>query len=63
MYIIYVEPVISLGKCPRCGNDSVKYGVVLLKVGKTRSVSASINVCGKCGLLFYEKTDEKPRFE
>ena len=51
------------GVCPRCGSDTVKYGVVLLSVGKTRSIATRINVCGKCGLLFYEVTDERPRFE
>jgi len=35
----------------------------MLKVGKTRSIFASINVCAKCGLVFYEKTSEKPKFE
>lgn len=51
------------GVCPRCGSDTVKYGVVLLSVGKTRSIATRVNVCGRCGLLFYEVTDERPRFE
>lgn len=54
---------VESGKCPRCNGNSAKYGVVMLKVGKTRSIFASINVCAKCGLVFYEKTSEKPKFE
>ena len=42
------------GRCPRCGASSANYGVVLLPVGETRKVRASVNVCSKCGLVFYE---------
>jgi len=54
---------VEAGKCPRCGGGSARYGVVTLKVGKTRSVLAAINVCSRCNLIFYEKTAEKPGFE
>jgi len=42
------------GKCPRCGSSSANYGVVLLPVGETRKVRASVNVCSRCNLMFYE---------
>ncbi|MDH5815267.1 MAG: hypothetical protein QE164_00480 [Candidatus Nezhaarchaeota archaeon] len=42
------------GKCPRCGSSSANYGLVLITVGMTRKVRASVNVCGRCSLLFYE---------
>jgi len=42
------------GKCPRCGSPSANYGLILLSVGVTRKVRASVNVCSKCSLIFYE---------
>lgn len=42
------------GKCPRCGGSSAGYGVVLIPVGTTRKARVSVNVCGRCGLVFYE---------
>jgi len=41
-------------KCPRCGSSSASYGAVLLPVGETRKIRASVNVCSKCELVYYE---------
>ena len=65
-FVVYLDSVTSslthMGKCPRCGGESARYGVVALKVGRTRSIFSIINVCAKCNLVFYEWTKEKPRF-
>jgi len=43
------------GKCPRCGCDGASLGVPIIKVGRTRGLRVEVFVCGKCGLVFYEK--------
>ncbi|MEM1545969.1 MAG: hypothetical protein QXY40_07355 [Candidatus Methanomethylicia archaeon] len=44
------------GKCPRCSSVCVSYGSVLLGIGKTRKLATTLYVCGKCELVFYEKS-------
>ena len=55
MFYVASESEFS-GKCPRCSSACVSYGSVLLSTGKTRKLAASLCVCGKCGLVFYEKS-------
>lgn len=43
-------------KCPRCGSTGVDYGNVLIGVGKTRKLAVTLYVCGRCELVFYEKS-------
>ncbi|WP_456467801.1 hypothetical protein [Archaeoglobus sp.] len=49
-------------KCPRCGGDSADYGVISFQLGKTRAINVDVRVCSRCGLVFFEKTEEKPGF-
>ncbi len=51
-----------VGTCPRCNVPGVEVGEILLKVGKTREQPASIAMCGKCGLIYYEKIDKIKEF-
>jgi len=48
--------------CPRCNGDPAEYGVIPLQLGKTRSINVKVMVCAKCGLVFFERTGEKPGF-
>ncbi len=48
--------------CPRCGGNPAGYGVIELRLGRTRALNVEVKVCAKCGLVYFEKTEEKPGF-
>jgi len=55
--VFYVASELEFsGKCPRCSSTGVSYGSVLLGIGKTRRIAATLYVCGRCELVFYEKS-------
>jgi hypothetical protein len=56
------EVLNMVGACPRCNVPGVEIGEDLLKIGKTREQPTSIALCGKCGLIYYEKIDEIKAF-
>jgi len=55
--VFYVASELEFsGKCPRCSSAGVSYGSILLGIGKTRRLAVTLYVCGKCELVFYEKS-------
>ncbi len=48
--------------CPRCGGGGIDHGVIELQLGKTRAINVDVKVCAKCGLVYFEKTEERPGF-
>ncbi|GEM_PF-2378010 len=59
-HIVEEAVALKMGECPRCGtSNTAKYGLVPMKVGKTRSILVNVYVCAKCRLVFYERMEEK----